>query len=386
MAEQIIIMTGKKFLFIFFITFLFIFDLNAQAIRQLSKYNLQLEARAHYGIFMQHHFEMQRFDAHFPAFEIDIHRATYGKSRWESLYRYPLIGLGIWYSPLGGFKEIGQGIAVYPYINFPLNHDMDHSLNFRIGLGLGWLTNKFDPIENYKNFAIGSHLNAAVSLYFEYRWQISRRMSWILASGLTHFSNGSMKTPNYGLNLLTVSTGFSCFLKNPNPYMQKKLAPDLYPFEFDGKKWISTELSVSAGLKDMTQEVGKRYFVYNIALNTMKQVSMRSRLGLGFDLTYDASDKAVLDKKFIPYSSDWQILKPGANIAYEMLLDKTSFLFNLGFHLAGKELSEGQMYQKLAVKQHFTDNLFASVTLTAHYGKADYIGFGLGYRLNFKYY
>jgi hypothetical protein len=195
-----------------------------------------------------------------------------------------------------------------------------------------------------------------------------------------------MKTPNYGLNLLTVSSGFAWFLKPPNPYLNKKLQPELYLFEFDDKKWISTELSFSTGVKDMTQEVGQRFFVYNLALNTMKQVSMRSRIGLGFDLTFDGSDKAVLEKKLIPYDNDWQLLKPGANFAYEMLLDKTSFLFNLGFHLAGKELSEGQMYQKLAVKQHFTNNLFGTVTLTAHYGKADFIGFGLGYRLNFKYY
>ncbi len=329
---------------------------------------------------------MQRFNAHYPAFELTLQRATFGQKHWEAIYRYPMVGVGFWYSPLGGTDEIGQGFAVYPYINFPLNHNIKHSLNFRLGLGLGWLTEKFDPVNNYKNFAVGSRLNAAASLYLEYRCQLSRRFTWILASGLTHFSNGSMKTPNYGLNLFTVLSGFSYFLKNPNPYLFKKLAPELYLLEFDGKKWISAELAFSAGMKDMSQEVGERYFVYNLTLNLMKQVSMRSRLGFGFDLTYDASDKAVLVKKQIPWENEWQLFKPGANIAYEMLLDKTSFLFNLGFHLAGKERSEGEMYQKLAVKQHFTPSLFGSVTLTAHYGKADFIGFGLGYRLNFKYY
>lgn len=363
------------------------FDIiHAQVINKSSKYNFQLEARGHYGIFMQHHFEMERFDSHFPAFEINLQRATFGNKRWEALYRYPIIGITTYYSPLGGTKEIGEVFAVYPFINFPLNHDLDNSLNFKLGFGLAWLTNKFDPIENYKHFAIGSHLNATVTMYFEYRRQLSTRFTWIVAGGLTHFSNGSMKTPNYGLNLLTFSSGFAWFLKPPNPYLNKKLQPELYLFEFDDKKWISTELSFSTGVKDMTQEVGQRFFVYNLALNTMKQVSMRSRIGLGFDLTFDGSDKAVLEKKLIPYDNDWQLLKPGANFAYEMLLDKTSFLFNLGFHLAGKELSEGQMYQKLAVKQHFTNNLFGTVTLTAHYGKADFIGFGLGYRLNFKYY
>jgi len=362
------------------------YPIHSQTINRFSKFNMQVEARGHYAIFLQHHFEMERFNSHFPAVEINLQRATFGHKRWEALYRYPLIGITAFYSPLGGYKEIGHVFALLPFINFPLNHDLNNSLNFKLGFGLGWLTNKFDPIANYKNFAIGSHLNAAVSLYVEFRRQLSPRFIWITAVGLTHFSNGSMKTPNFGLNLFTVSSGCAWFVKPLNPYLNKKLFPELYLFEFDGKKWISTEISISAGLKDMRQEVGQRFLVYNLTLNTMKQVSMRSRIGVGFDLTYDGSDKAVLAKKQILYKTEWQLLKPGANFAYEMLLDQTSFLFNLGFHLAGKERSEGELYQKLAVKHHFTENIFGAITLTAHYGKADYIGFGFGYRLNFKYY
>lgn len=377
----------KRLLFFYFICLTInVQPVQGQIIKNFSKYNYQFEVRGHYGIFLQHHFEMQRFNSHFPAAEVCLQRATFGNKKWESLYNYPIVGVAAYFSSLGDFQEVGKVFAVYPFIDFPLNHNLENSLNFRLGLGLAWITNKFDPIENYKNFAIGSHLNAAASLYLEYRRRLSHRFTWITAFGLTHFSNGSMKTPNYGLNLLTVSTGFSWFLKSPNPYLNKKLLPELYKFEFDGKKWISTELALSLGMKDMTQEVGQRFFVYNLALNTMKQISMSGRIGLGFDLTFDGSDMAVLDKKQIPYDSKWQLLKPGANFAYEMLLDKTSFLFNLGFHLAGKELSEGQMYQKLSVKQHFTNNLYGMITLTVHYGKADYIGFGMGYRLNFKYY
>ncbi|NOU48101.1 MAG: acyloxyacyl hydrolase [Bacteroidales bacterium] len=371
------------------LSLVFVFSLvhhvKGQVIKHFPKYNFQIETRAHYAIFLQHHFEMERFNSHFPAFEVNLQRATFGNQRWEALYRYPIIGLTAYYSPLGNNKEIGEVFAILPFINFPLNHDLKNSLNFRLGFGLGWLTNKFDPIENYKNFAIGSHLNAAVSLYFEYRLQLSKRFTWISGAGLTHFSNGSMKTPNFGLNLLTVSTGFAWFIKNPNPYLDKKLRPELYRFEFDGKKWITSEFLFSVGLKDMSQDYGEKFFVYNLTWNTMKQVSLRSKIGMGFDLTYDRSDRAVLKMRQSPYNSDWQLLKPGANFAYEMLLDKTSFLFNLGFHLAGKERSEGELYQKLAVKQHFSENVFGVITLTAHYGRADYIGFGLGYRLNFKY-
>ncbi len=351
-----------------------------------SRLNFKLEGRIHYGIFLQHHFEMRRFDAHFPAFEISLQRVTFGQKKWESLYRYPMIGLSFWHSQLGKFVAIGEAYALYPFINFPLNHDMQHSLNFKMGVGLGYLTNRFDPVYNYQNFAIGSHLNIAVSMYFDYRLKVDKRSTWVVSTGLTHFSNGSTKTPNFGLNIFTVNTGWSWFLRKPNPYLDKKLLPELYLFEFDGKKWFSIELQAVTGIKDMSQETGQRHMIYNMAINAMKQISMRSKIGLGFDLTYDGSDAGVLERKNITYKNNWDLAKPGVNVAYEMLLDRTSFLFNIGSHIGGAELSEGYVYQKLAIKQLLSSNFFTTLSLTAHFGKADYIGVGFGYRLDFKYY
>jgi len=349
-------------------------------------HNFQLETRIHGGVFLQHHFEMKRFDAHFPMIEISLQRATYGQSQWEALYRYPMIGISYIYADLGNSKALGNAHALFPFINFPLNPDLDNSLNLKLGLGLAYLTNKFHPTENYQNFAIGSHLNAAVSIYFDFRKKINSRSNLILSAGLTHFSNGSMKTPNFGLNILSVSAGYAFFLKKPNPYLSRKLLPELYKFEFDGKKWISTEAQLTTGLKDMSQETGQSHFVYNLAINALKRISMKSKVGIGFDLTYDASDKDILAQKGISFEKEWDLAKPGVNLAYEMLLDRTSFLFNVGMHLAGAERSEGDIYQKLALKHLFTDQLFGTIALTVHFGKADYIGFGIGYRLDFKYY
>ena len=188
------------------------------------------------------------------------------------------------------------------------------------------------------------------------------------------------------MNILSASVGYSFFLQKPNPYLSRKLLPELYKFEFDGKKWVSVEAQLTAGLKDMSQETGKSHFVYNMAINALKRISMKSKVGIGFDLTYDGSDRDILAKKGIPYEKEWDLAKPGVNLAYEMLLDRTSFLFNVGMHLAGDERSEGDIYQKLALKHLFTDQLFGTIALTVHFGKADYIGFGLGYRLDFKYY
>ena len=353
--------------------------------RPMSKQNLMLEMRLHYGFLMSHHLELDRFQAHFPAFEVSLQKGTFGKEQWEAMYAYPIMGLSIWSSPLGGFKEIGSAVAFYPFIDFPLFGNQSNGINFRLGVGLGYLTNKFDPTKNYTNFAIGSHLNACGSLYFEYRYQPSKRLSLEASFGLTHFSNGSTKTPNYGLNIITANVGIAYFLQKSNPYLNKKIQPKLYPYEFDGRKTIGLEFSTAFAFKDMSQQFGRRFMVFAAFFNVLKQVSYKSKFGLGLDATYDGSDKFLLQQRNYQVTSELQVLKTGVNIAYELLISRASFLFNVGIYTSGKEKSEGDLFQRLTLKYQLYNHLFTNLVLSVHLGRAEYVGFGLGYQLDVVY-
>ncbi|MCF6341459.1 MAG: acyloxyacyl hydrolase [Bacteroidales bacterium] len=350
-----------------------------------SKYNLSTELKLHYGFLWSHHLELDKFQAHYPAFELSLQQQSWGRHRWESEYAFPLIGISLWDSQLGGFEAIGTALAVYPFINFPLVKNRQQSLNFRLGVGLGYLSNRYDRLGNYKNFAIGSHLNVAGSLFFEYRRKWGKMASLSAGMGLTHFSNGAIKTPNYGLNILTANLGMSVFLGRPNREGSSKVLPELYPFEFDGRRYLEVNFAVAAGTIDMTQQLGERFMVFAFYTNLMKRVSYKSKLGIGLDLAYDASDKAILEWRGQAVENDWQILRPGANIAYELVLSRLSFLFNFGLHLAGKERKDGDMYQRLTLKFLLAENVFANIVLSSHFGKAEYIAFGLGYKLDFIY-
>lgn len=369
----------------FLLIVLFNCDVIAQPAKPATAHNLTTELKLQYGLLMSHHLELDIFRSHFPAFEISLQKATYGKHRWEAEYAYPIIGIGLWYSGLGGFPEIGSAFAVYPTIDFPLVGDNKQSLNFKLGVGLGYLTNHFDRIENYRNFAIGSHLNIAASLFFEYRRKISRMLTFTSSMGLTHFSNGSMKTPNYGLNILTASVGVSSYLSNPNRSLERKILPELYPFEFDGRKYLSIEFATAIAYKDMNQQYGKSFYVIAAFANIMARVSYKSKFGVGLDLTNDGSDKMILERRYVTVRNDLHLTKIGVNAAYELVMDRLSFLFNVGAYLSGLDRSEGEIYQRLTLKYSIAGKLFANMVLGAHLGKAEYVGFGLGYQVKFIY-
>lgn len=369
----------------FFIFSLYTVHLAGQPAGPLSKSNLTFETKLQYGFLLSHHLELEVFNAHFPAVEISIQKETWGSKRWEEAYIYPSVGVSFWMSNLGGFKEVGAAYAVYPFINFPLTRWDGQSLNFKLGVGAAYLTNHFDRIENYKNFAIGSPINIAASLYFDYRWRPSKRTAVSAGFGLTHFSNGSTKTPNYGLNIFTATIGITSYLSKPNPGQKKKNLPRYTTFEFDGSRYFELQFATAVATKDMSEELGERFMVYAFYTNILARVSYKSKFGAGVDYTYDASDKFLLRESTGEEPGLRDVTKVGVNFAYELVINKISFLFNAGINAAGKERNEGDFYQRLTLKYLFTDNWFANFALSSHLGKAEYVGLGIGRRVFIKY-
>lgn len=350
--------------------------------------NLILETRAYYGFTLDHHLEMTSYRRHYPALEISVMKATHGNTRWEYMYNYPYIGLSYWYSDLGRTGVLGSGHAVFPFIDFPLLGSREQKLFFRLGVGLGLITRPYDRYENFENLAIGSYLNGAVNLMFEYKQRIGPKLIASLGLSWMHFSNGSIKTPNYGLNIPGVNLALAYRLSRENPYLRSKVIPQLYKFEMAGRRSLLLDINLGLGVKDMqsTLGVGNRYFIGTLYANLLFPVSYKSMLGMGMDLSYDGSDIKILENGGIVPEHSIDIVKTGVNVAYELSFSRMAIMLNLGSYIYGLEKSDGYIYEKLALRYHFTERLFGSLTLKAHYARADFIAFGLGYKFSLHYY
>ncbi len=363
---------------------LLLLKVQASAQHKLWGSNLLLEGRVNYGFMINHHLEMKIFNAHFPSFEINLGKETYGRERWQSMYGYPFIGISYWYSQMGNSQFLGSANAVFPYVNYPIIRNNKHELNFRVGLGLAYLTECFDRLENYKYIAIGSHVNAAINLMAEYRWRFNPRMNAAVGLALMHFSNGSTKTPNYGINTPSINLAFAYRLSKENTYMNRKVMPSLYTFEFPGTKSIDFSFGATAAVKDMGSEYGRTFMIYNFSGSVIKQFSFKSSAGIGFDYTYNESDFYFADLYKIPYESKSELMRLGVGPVYQLSMSKLSYSFGLGFYLKGK-LAPTHSYFKLGLQYQITKGLFANLTLRTHFGQADFVGIGLGYKIPWVY-
>jgi hypothetical protein len=259
------------------------------------------------------------------------------------------------------------------------------TIGFRIGAGLGYLDKKFERLDNYKHLAIGTHLNFAGNIMLDLRFQVSERLLVNGGLSLTHFSNGAFKLPNYGINIPAISFGLGYWLQKANKPICRPLYSPVKPFEFDVRKIIEFDITGVIGFKNMEAIFGGQYFVVSVFGNVFKPISYKSKLGIGFDVSYDESDNLVLERNNVPVSNQFSLVKTGLSFGYELSMGKLSFDFNYGFYLNGKDKSDGTTYHKLSFRYNFTKRMFANITLKTHWGKADYIGWGIGYRFKWHY-
>jgi len=346
--------------------------------------NLLLEGRVNYGFMINHHLEMKIFNAHFPSYEINLGKETYGRQRWQTMYGYPIMGVSYWYSNMGNSKLLGSANAVFPYVNYPIIRNKKHELNFRVGIGLAYLTERFDRLDNYKYIAIGSHLNAAINLMTEYRWRFNPRMNAAVGVALMHFSNGSTKTPNYGMNTSSVNLAFAYRLSKENGYLNKKIMPLLYSFEFPETKSIDFSFGTAVAVKDMGSEYNQSFMVYSFSGSVMKQFSFKSSAGIGFDLSYDESDFFFARLNNVAYKYKSELLRFGVGPVYQLSMSRLSYNFGVGFYLRGK-LAPTNSYFKLGLQYQVTPGLYANLTLRTNIGRADFLAIGLGYKIPWTY-
>ena len=344
--------------------------------------NLQIELRTSYGYIICHHPEMKVFSSHFPLFELSLDQVTFGRKSWQSKSNYPTVGVSLLYTGLGEQPELGRAFAVIPHMSLNCLKNQRNQLSFRLGIGIGYVTQKYDKVDNPKNTFVGTHVNAAIDISMDYNYMVTNRLGLTAFIGLTHFSNGSSRSPNNGINIAHGGIGAKYYLKESKQRIPKQPS-DNQQYKNWNKENFSFYFALLYSRKDVEEYMGygKSWSVYNLQFNALKRLTEMSKVGFGLDLVYDCTDKEVLRQKGIGFT-DIEILKPGINAAYEVAFGNTSFILNFGYHIAGKDLCEGRVYQKLGMMQNIGKGVYATIALTTHYGWADYIGFGIGYRIH----
>ena len=304
--------------------------------------------------------------------ELTISSQTFGKKQWQQINGYPELGVSILYGNSGSKEYIGHITALVPFIEFFPYRSAHFHTGIRVGMGAAWVEKVFNPLTNYKNLIIGSHLNFCVNIMASVGVRVLPRTDLDFGISLGHISNGSMKLPNYGLNPVSLSLGIKYDLHPPLTMIHNTIPPF--------KRGWSYYLYAFAAFKEAAPLESPVYLVNVFNLEVMKDFSYTGRFGGGISITYDRS---LTTEVYDSPSFAWDGSKPkweiGPYIGYEYVAGNLSFPVQLGVYVYNNYMTSS-FFEKVGIRYKFSNHWILGGAVKAHMGHGDFIEWGLGYK------
>jgi len=329
----------------------------------------------------------------YQAFSGRIIFQTTGEKYWQQIFGFPTWGFGLHISDFYNPEEMGVPIALYVFLNAPFHSWNNLSFNYEIDFGLTANWKKFNPVSNQYNVAIGAgetvYIHVGAGLYYKFLkcWEAGAGI------GLTHFSNGALKKPNFGLNTFSPRIEIKYNVSN-QAKLKKQIIPAFHQFN-------SLDITFFAGLKNViydslkvnikTRYKGVYFPVFGLSSTFSRQLTYKSKVGIGISFSYDGSvnarvsvEKGKLDIIDLPMMEQYRIsIFP----SYELTMGQFSLLLQPGFYIFRKQFPKQVpiSYQRIGLKYTFAKNITAGISLRAYkFHISDFIEWRIGYQINWN--
>lgn len=315
---------------------------------------------------------------------------TYGTKAWQQVYGYPFAGIGLYVVNFHRPEDLGTPGGVYGFLNGPFKRWKKLSLNYQTAIGMifGWIPYNVDT--NPYQIAIGATNTVKLDVGVSLNYLVSKYFELDLGITFTHFSNGSMTMPNYGINIYGPRVGLKYYIQGQPDFNNSPI-----PKYESQLEWL---LELKMALKQITPDTtdinytnpydGADYTIFGVSSTINKQFTYSSKVGFGFDLIYDGSLNAQLDAENGEGQSSnanfYQSLAFSVFPSYELVIHKVSLLVQPGFYIYKKQVGDKPniFYQRIGIKYHFMKNLYAGVNIKAfNFKVADYVEWVAGYRI-----
>jgi opacity protein-like surface antigen len=301
----------------------------------------------------------------------NIDKITYG-------YTFNLLNLG---SEVAGYA-IGAGGLVMP---------QSGKYNFWIlGMGIGYLTKRYDEFGNPRNPAIGSHLNGMMHLgYHLDAGPYLNKCGWKMyaEAGMVHFSNANWRQPNFGVNIPYLSIGAkrTLFLASIN----NKSAPWKHIKQIGASRSRSYVKSpqhlVGFRLGRRQIELDQRRTFVNGVLEyncEFPRALLGPRFRVGANVFFDKSymySKFGLKSDAISLNDFTEVaITAGSRWEY----GKWGFIADAGLYLFRPDDTKRRYYEGIGVSYKATQRVYLIARLKAHLSSADYMEWGVSWILD----
>jgi hypothetical protein len=328
----------------------------------------------HGGFIMVHRYNMRHLvQSHIWGGELSFSQTSFDDSFYNHLYNFPEKGISLYFSNLGNPTQLGNALALVPYMNLPVNKK--RNLQIKSGVGIGYFNTTYNQTDNNLNNVISSNLTVCINAQLQKNWKISDRFELYNKIGMTHFSNGAFKMPNLGINLVTTSLGLR-FSDSSTPVFERK---DKRNFEKNKKAYF--ELGLASGLKEVGGPGGLKYAIVNANFSYIYPLSFKSEFLLWSDFFHDRSLEIRLAGDNWERATTADFIQTGIMGGYRLRYNKLSFMLAMGAYTYTRYKGLGSIYHRVGIRYQLTEKLSLNTTLKSHFAIADFAEWGIVYRI-----
>ena len=302
-------------------------------------------------------------------------RKTDPDNIYSNVYRRPYFGLGF-YAATFHNADVGSPNAFYFFLTIPLKFEENKkfTLSYSGAFGISYNFNAYDSISNPTNVFLGSEKNVYVHLEFLGNYKFNEKWAVNAAVGFKHFSNGSFKQPNYGINLVPITLGVSYKFADDKIYHFEKAVPDYIKYNLWNIAFIVGSKNYDVG--------GANFLKSTLSINYLRQTNYKYRMGLGLDIFYSADSDLRNDSDASDFSKSISYAAVGS---WEWVLTKNLYVpIGIGFYIHRNEENDEKtfFYERVGMRYRFAKHYFAGLTIKAHGGAADIFEWTVGYTIH----
>jgi hypothetical protein len=290
--------------------------------------------------------------------------------------------------------ELGHPSALYMFIDLPLKRYKKWSLDYEMGFGFAANWNRHDLLEGGYFYPIGSFSTVFIDGGINATFPLGKHFYLSGALTYTHFSNGAVRLPNLGVNMVGARIELQYTFNERPEFIEKTIPKYLKEWE-----WIAL---IAPSMRQVAFEYFEAdgdkvaaafdYGVISLSTTFNRQISHKIKFGIGTDISYNtayAADTLMVNgvPQKAPFDAADKILI-GLYPSFELVLGRLSMIAQPGIYVYQKDV-EGyespSTYQRIGVKYHFWNHLVVGINIRAiNFSVADFIEWNIGYRLKWQ--
>ncbi len=292
----------------------------------------------------------------------------------HQVFNYPIYGIGL-YSSTFRKAAIGTPNALYGFVAIPIKPGRFRrwDFNYRISLGLASNFEPYDEENNPFNTLLGTHRNVFIDLGLQGNYRLTERLQLGAGFAFHHFSNGAIRKPNTGINLVPLTVALTYrplpkrfdFGKDSIPHLEERNHLDVH---------------IAAGVKQFSYR-GDRYAKTTLGVFWNRPVSHKWRLGFGANVFYSQSgaDPLQANEKASTFGALFSG-GPAFNIDH-FLTSKLYLNGNVGCYVHRNRFNgeSDPVFLRMGVRYRVLDDAYMGVSIKAHKAVADFVEWTVGY-------